>query len=172
MPSPIQGGMNNPMWSAGPSNAAASPGMATGMRRLGDMQPWEIPTEQPYTVPGPPTASAAAAMGRDRPEEAAFSDALGRLVRGEAEAAETISTFADICRARAAELKDLASSQLQRAPRYMALNEAAAELEAEAATWQLLWFLHGIPGMDFPAGSGGDFVEGVHFGAPFLRNID
>ena len=106
MPSPIQGGMNNPMWSAGPSNAAASPGMATGMRRLGDMQPWEIPTEQPYTVPGPPTASAAAAMGRDRPEEAAFSDALGRLVRGEAEAAETISTFADICRARAAELKD------------------------------------------------------------------
>ena len=78
MPSPIQGGMNNPMWSAGPSNAAASPGMATGMRRLGDMQPWEIPAEQPYTVPGHPTASAAAAMGRDRPE-GGFFRCLGEI---------------------------------------------------------------------------------------------
>ena len=114
-------------------------------------------------------SSAAAAMGRDHPEEGAFADALGRLVRGEADAAETIIAYADICRARAAELRDLGSSQLQRAPRFMALSEAAAELEAEAATWQLLWFLHGVPGMDFPAGSGGDFVEGAGFAKTFRQ---
>lgn len=169
MPSPAQGGVNNPIWSAARSTAGDSPRMPTGMRRLGSMQPWELPAEQTQPTPAPPVASAAAAMGRDRPEEAAFSDALGRLVRGEADAAETISIYADICRARAVELKDLASSQLQRAPRYMALTEAAAELEAEATTWQLLWFLHGIPGMDFPAGRGGDFVEGAGFAKTFRQ---
>lgn len=29
--------------------------------------------------------------------------------------------------------------------RYMSLKEQAEELEGEAATWQLLWFLHGLP---------------------------
>lgn len=28
--------------------------------------------------------------------------------------------------------------------RYMSLKEQAEELEGEAATWQLLWFLHGL----------------------------
>lgn len=45
----------------------------------------------------------------------------------------------------------------------MSLKERAEELEGEAATWQLLWFLHGPPRPDFPAGSGGGFVEGAGF---------
>jgi hypothetical protein len=175
-PPPAQGGFNNPIWSAGPKTDNA-PNSARGMRRLGGLQPWELQTEQAPgyhgSVTSPlasaPGTSAAAAMGRDRPEESAFADALGRLVRGEADAAETIISYSDICRARAAELRDLASSQLQRAPRYMALSESAAELEAEATTWQLLWFLHGIPGADFPAGSGGDFVEGAGFAKTFRQ---
>jgi len=176
-PPPVQGGFNNPAFSAGPKTADAAPNSARGMRRLGGLQPWEFQTEQTPGYPGSvrsplasaPGTSAAAAMGRDRPEENAFADALGRLVRGETDAAETITSYSDICRARAAELRDLAASQLQRAPRYMALSESAAELEAEATTWQLLWFLHGIPGADFPAGSGGDFVEGAGFAKTFRQ---
>lgn len=45
----------------------------------------------------------------------------------------------------------------------MSLKEQAEELEGEAATWQLLWFLHGLPRRDFPAGSGGGFVDGAGF---------
>lgn len=178
-PPPAQGGVNNPIWSAGPKTAGDddAPNSARGMRRLGGLKAWELQTEQTPGYPGSvrsplasaPGTSAAAAMGRDRPEENAFANALGRLVRGETDAAETIISYSDICRARAAELRDIASSQLQRAPRYMALSESAAELEAEAATWQLLWFLHGIPGRDFPAGSGGDFVEGAGFAKTFRQ---
>jgi hypothetical protein len=45
----------------------------------------------------------------------------------------------------------------------MSLREQAEELEGEAATWHLLWFLHALPRRDFPAGSGGAFVDGAGF---------
>jgi hypothetical protein len=84
-------------------------------------------------------------------------------MRGEADAAAAVREYAAICRQRAASLRELASSQLQRAARYMSLNEQAEELEGEAASWQLLWFLHARPLRDFPAGSGGGFVHGAGF---------
>jgi hypothetical protein len=45
--------------------------------------------------------------------------------------------------------------QQQRATRALRLREQAASLEAEAATWQLLWHLYGIHDSTFPAGAGG-----------------
>jgi len=137
------------------------------MRRLGDLQPWDDGNTQPNSSNVSSVTSAAVAVGRNRPEEPEFAAVLGQSLRGELEPAEAIMAYADICKARAGELRDLAASQLQRAPRYMALGEAAAELEAEAATWQLLWFLHGIPGRDFPAGRGGNFVSGAGFAKTF-----
>lgn len=169
-PSPVQGGISNPVWSAGP--AAPADQSARGMRRLGALTSWELglpQAEDSAPLPAVPAVATAAATGRDRPEEAEFAAVLGRSLRGEVDAAEAVAAYADICRARAAELRDLAASQLQRAPRYMALSEAASELEAEAASWQLLWFLHGVPGRDFPAGRGGDFVEGAGFAKTFRQ---
>ncbi len=51
--------------------------------------------------------------------------------------------------------RELAMQQQNRAARALRLQEQAAALEAEAATWQLLWHLHGVRGAAFPAGSGG-----------------
>ncbi|KAL4422844.1 hypothetical protein ABPG75_009041 [Micractinium tetrahymenae] len=111
-----------------------------------------------------PAGAAAAGLGsRERPEEEEFARVLGAVMHGEADAAEAVREYAAVCRMRAATLKELASSQLQRAARYMSLKEQAEELEGEAATWQLLWFLHGLPRRDFPGGSGGGFVDGAGF---------
>lgn len=44
--------------------------------------------------------------------------------------------------------------QQQRAARALRLKEQAASLEAEAATWQLLWHLYGTEDSTFPAGTG------------------
>lgn len=107
--------------------------------------------------------AAAAAMGRDRPEEHHFALTLSKLAAGDISIADAIASYAEICKNRAIELKELAAAQLQRAPRYMALLETAAELDAESATWQLLWYLYAIPDRDFPAGKGGNFVEGAGF---------
>ncbi|KAL4448847.1 hypothetical protein ABPG77_007564 [Micractinium sp. CCAP 211/92] len=111
-----------------------------------------------------PASIAAAGLGsRERPEEEEFARVLGAVMHGEADAAEAVREYAAVCRMRAAALRELASSQLQRAARYMSLKEQAEELEGEAATWQLLWFLHGLPRRDFPGGSGGGFVDGAGF---------
>ena len=166
-------GINNPVFAAA-APATAGVDLPFSARRpfLLDAHQPLIATHHAHSTPTTTTTTTtAAAMGRDRSEEVAFADAMNRLVRGETDAAETIACYADNCRQRAQELHNLASSQLQqqRTARAMALNEAAAELEAEAATWQLLWFLHGIPGMEFPAGRGGDFVEGAAFAKTFRQ---
>ncbi len=50
--------------------------------------------------------------------------------------------------------------QQNRAARALRLQEQAAALEAEAATWQLLWHLHGVRDAAFPAGTGGQPAPG------------
>lgn len=52
-------------------------------------------------------AAAAAALvpGRDRPEEYAFAETLGAVMRGEADAAEALTQYAAICRQQAANLR-------------------------------------------------------------------
>lgn len=57
--------------------------------------------------------------------------------------------------------REAASTQLQRAARYATLQDSAAELDAESATWHLLWHLHGVASRDWPGGRGGNFVEGA-----------
>lgn len=42
----------------------------------------------------------------------------------------------------------------------MRLKEQVAALDAEAATWQLLWHLHGVSDAEFPAGTGGPSEAG------------
>jgi hypothetical protein len=51
--------------------------------------------------------------------------------------------------------REQAGAQQHRAVRALRLTDAAAALEAEAATWQLLWHLHGARGAAFPGGTGG-----------------
>ncbi|EFN51202.1 hypothetical protein CHLNCDRAFT_141164 [Chlorella variabilis] len=111
----------------------------------------------------PGTVAGGSGGSRERPEEDEFAGVLGAVMRDDEDAAEAVRLYAAICRQRAAALRELASSQLQRAARYMSLKEQAEELEGEAATWQLLWFLHGVPQRDFPGGSGGGFVDGAGF---------
>ena len=111
----------------------------------------------------------AAAMGLDRPEETEFAEILRSVMLGELSAPDAIKTYADVCKARGESLRDLAQGQLQRAPRYHALLEAAAEMEAESATWELLWFLYGLSDRDFPAGRGGNFIEGGGFAKTFRQ---
>ncbi|PSC76457.1 nuclear pore complex NUP107 isoform B [Micractinium conductrix] len=180
----------NPVFSpatAGGGAPTAPPSSAVGLLRLGFMprpalQPSPGSPDDPMEAmeaegsglpPGGSLAVAGASPGggaalagfggRERPEEDEFATVLSAVMRGEAGAAEAVREYAAVCRQRAAALKELASSQLQRAARHMALREQAEELEGEAATWQLLWFLHGRAGRDFPAGSGGAFVDGAGF---------
>jgi hypothetical protein len=56
--------------------------------------------------------------------------------------------------------REAASSALQRAARYVRLRDEANSLDAEAATWYLLWHLHANPDRAFPGGLGGQPVGG------------
>ena len=57
--------------------------------------------------------------------------------------------------------REQAAQQPQhKAIRVLRLQEAAAALEAEAATWQLLWCLDGVPERAFPGGTGGPAPPG------------
>ena len=51
--------------------------------------------------------------------------------------------------------REQATQQQNRAARALRLQEQAAALDAEAATWQLLWHLYGVRDATFPAGNGG-----------------
>ena len=79
------------------------------------------------------------------PEEYEFAEVLGAAMRGELDPAEAVREYAAICHARASAAREAAAGALQRATRHVALREAAEELEGEAATWHLLWYLHGNP---------------------------
>jgi len=57
------------------------------------------------------------------PEDIAFAEVLGALMRGQTSAAEAVQEYAAICRARARELRGAAAGQLQRAARYLALRD-------------------------------------------------
>lgn len=105
--------------------------------------------------------AAAAAIGSDRPEEERFEQTVRRLVTREISVSDGLQAFREICTARADALRDLAASQVEQTPQYHALMEDAHELECEASTWNLLWFLFAIEDASFPAGKGGDFVHGA-----------
>lgn len=171
----------NPLFSARGASSRP-PSTAKGMRRMSDLNPWDLPDhsqqaqrgDQPPTnalaVSPLPSTAAAVPPPRQRPEEQEFADILTRCMRGELDTSDALLAYADACRLRAADLRDVATSHLQRAPRYMALNAAADELDAEAATWSLMWHLHGVSGKEFPAGVGGEFVEGAGFAKTFRHH--
>jgi hypothetical protein len=54
-----------------------------------------------------------------------------------------------------------ATQQQNRAARSLRLQEQAAALDAEAATWQLLYHFHGVRDSTFPAGTGGQPGSGA-----------
>jgi hypothetical protein len=163
-PSPVHGAADNPVWSPAGGDAPPS-GLERSFCRFGEGggAAADAALLSPERAPPGGAAAAAAAGGRDRPEEAQFADAVARTMRGELAPADAVAEHAAACAVRGAALRELAAAALGRAPRAAALADAAAELEAEAATWRLLWHLHGAPGADFPAGRGGDFVEGAGF---------
>ena len=55
---------------------------------------------------------------------------------------------------------EAAQQQQLRGLRSIRLQELVTDLDAEAATWRLLFTLHGIPEMGFPAGAGGPPLHG------------
>ena len=65
----------------------------------------------------PGALASGSSSGRERPEEDEFAGVLGAVMRGEADAAEAVREYAAICRQRSAALRELASTQLQRAAR-------------------------------------------------------
>lgn len=95
-----------------------------------------------------------------RPEEGDFGHAVSQLVTGTRSAADTMLQFATIAGDRAQQLHEEAAGQLHAGARYVRLEDAAKELELEASTWQLLYFLYGVPDRSFPGGLGGPAAAG------------
>ncbi|BDA47704.1 Nuclear pore complex protein NUP107 [Coccomyxa sp. Obi] len=93
-------------------------------------------------------------------EEGAFADVVAELMQEQFDSTVAVQRFANICQDNAAALREQAVQQQNRAARALRLQEQAAALEAEAATWQLLWHLHGARDAAFPAGSGGQPAPG------------
>lgn len=112
-----------------------------------------------------------AAIGNDRPEEESFEVSLRRFVTGETTVAESIVEYRNVCVDRAGDLKSLASSQLQDRGKYVGLGRYAEELEAEGSTWNLLLYLFGDSDRSFPAGRGGDFVQGAGFEKTYRQHV-
>ena len=112
-----------------------------------------------------------AAIGNDRPEEESFEVSLRRFVTGETTVAESIVEYRNVCVDRAGDLKSLASSQLQERGTYAGLSRYAEELEAEGSTWNLLLYLFGDSDRSFPAGRGGDFVQGAGFEKTYRQHV-
>jgi len=112
-----------------------------------------------------------AAIGNDRPEEESFEVSLRRFVTGETRVAESLVEYRNVCMDRAGDLKSLASSQLQETGAYVGLSKYADELEAEGSTWNLLLFLFGDSDGSFPAGRGGDFVQGAGFEKTYRQHV-
>eukprot|EP00890_Picochlorum_soloecismus_P002080 jgi/Picsp_1/2873/NSC_01098-R1_nuclear pore protein 84 107 containing expressed len=112
-----------------------------------------------------------AAMGNDRPEEESFEASLRRFVTGETRVAESLAEYRNVCMDRAGDLKSLASSQLQETGAYVGLSKYAEELEAEGSTWNLLLYLFGDSDRSFPAGRGGDFVQGAGFEKTYRQHV-
>lgn len=106
------------------------------------------------------SSSIAAAQGHP-PEEFKFAQVLELVMRGELNASGALQQYAKICTDRAGELKEQARAEVQRAARQAAVVSCAQELEAESATWQLLWHLYGVESRELPAGKGGNFADGA-----------
>eukprot|EP00887_Chlorella_sp_A99_P007315 scaffold2.g7315.t1 len=166
-------GAPNPLFGSAPS-----PAPATGLRSNPVWAPdGPAPAGAAGLSPPPPALALLGAAGEASPgsgaaagaadgalqEEFAFAEVLGAAMHGQLDPAVAVQHYADICRRRAGALREAAAGQLQRAARHMALKEGAEELDAEAATWHLLWFLHGSAAREFPGGKGGSFVEGAGF---------
>lgn len=111
------------------------------------------------SAPGVP-AQRQQQANRERPEENDFGAVVSALMNNEFSAAESVQKFADVARQRSIELREQASTQLQSDARYIHLQEMAAELELEAATWNLLDYLYGNPDPTFPGGLGGPVAPG------------
>lgn len=174
VPSPGSVAGLNPAWS--PSSSAhpctrGPPSSAVGLRRLGDAVPAQAPFSAragPGMAPTPdatqglvPTAHADPLPPEPHPEVADFARVLLEVMQGGVDAGEALTLYAGICEERARQLTELAGSQLARARKRGALLRAASDLAGEAATWRLLWHLHGVAEPDFPAGTGGGFVPGA-----------
>ena len=77
-----------------------------------------------------------------RSEERAFARVLADVRAGAVAEAETPAAFESVCRVRAAELR-AAAADAARASTAQELLCEADDLDAEAATWSLAWFLLG-----------------------------
>ena len=160
----------NPMWSASATAAVANAAEEVGVRV--DVQSDDLESVKALVVEGTERSmamQAAAALGHDRPEEGQFEEILRRMMTKESGVSDGVLMYAHVCATRAQTLKELAGAQLQETARYHELVHDAAELESEASTWKLLWFMYGNDDRSFPAGMGGDFVEGTGFGKKTFR---
>ncbi len=158
------GAKGRQLYGSSPATGGASPpGSVSGPDLQLDQQAKQQQQLQQQQLPWALGAPAGAPEQQQRVEEREFAAVLAASMRGEIEPADALLQYAAICRRRAGELRGSAGAQQLRAARYLALREAAEHLDAESATWALMWHLHGVPSSDFPGGKGGDFVEGAGF---------
>ncbi|KAF5829538.1 107-domain-containing protein [Dunaliella salina] len=85
-----------------------------------------------------------------------FATVLGELLLDRCDAKDATAALEEMAQRRSQLLKQDLSQQVHRPARFMHLQALAAELDAQAATWHLVWCLHcnEMP----PAGTGGPEV--------------
>ncbi|EFJ43078.1 hypothetical protein VOLCADRAFT_96758 [Volvox carteri f. nagariensis] len=101
--------------------------------------------------------------------EAELASVFEALLKDENSAQEVVSNIYFSCLGRVEALRAEAANQLHRPARHMALKALAEEMEAQAATWQLLFCLYCDPNP--PAGLGGSSVIGVEDRALYRQRL-
>ncbi|KAG2497894.1 hypothetical protein HYH03_004160 [Edaphochlamys debaryana] len=94
-----------------------------------------------------------ASVGPAAALEEELAQVFAVLLGDEQTAQDAVTAIADVCQRRAEALRAEAADQLHRPARHMHLASLADEMEAQAATWQLLFCLYCDEGA--PAGEGG-----------------
>ena len=105
------------------------------------------PPSEPFAAERPRTPDAQESFEHDdascaRSEERTFARVVADVRAGAVAEAETPAAFESVCRVRAAELR-AAAADAARASTAQELLCEADDLDAEAATWSLAWFLLG-----------------------------
>ncbi|GLC45762.1 hypothetical protein PLESTB_000501400 [Pleodorina starrii] len=101
----------------------------------------------------------AAAVQQRATLEEDLANVFAALLEDRASSHDAVWETYDICRKRVEALRAEAAEQLHRPSRHIVLKALAEEMEAQAATWQLLFCLYCDPAP--PAGSGGIIVPDV-----------
>mmetsp|Transcript_33440 Transcript_33440/g.73943 ORF Transcript_33440/g.73943 Transcript_33440/m.73943 type:complete len:1069 (+) Transcript_33440:427-3633(+) len=90
------------------------------------------------------------------PLDSEFAEVMSQLLRGSADPKSAVGMLETMCQQRAQALRDETAQHVHRPAHLMHLKSLAAEMDAQAATWHLIWCLYCNEGA--AAGTGGPEV--------------